>query len=220
MNIPINWSFDSPGVADNFDTHVREQLPWYDMATGMVAHIVRHYLPENGLIYDIGASTGNIGESVSITISSRNANFIAIEKSEEMARRYRGPGKCIVADATDYEFLHFDVAVCFLVLMFMPITKRKAFLTKLCESIRPGGAIIVFDKVEYHDGYLSTVMHRLTMAGKVATGVLPDEIIKKELSLSGVQRPLSNWIIQCMSIKMVEIFRFGEFAGWIGTRPE
>ena len=54
MEIPRDWTFQNKEVADKFDYHVREQLPWYEIATGLVAHIVRHYLPENGLMYDIG----------------------------------------------------------------------------------------------------------------------------------------------------------------------
>lgn len=39
-----------------------------------------------------------------------------------------------------------------------------------------------------------------------------DEIVAKELSLAGVQRPLRRTEIP---ERAVEIFRFGDFAGWI-----
>ena len=63
MQIPSegSWSFDADGIADAFDDHVREQLPWYDLATDALIHIARHYIPEGGIVYDIGASTGNMG---------------------------------------------------------------------------------------------------------------------------------------------------------------
>jgi hypothetical protein len=58
--VPADWTFKNANVAQNFDQHVREQLPWYELATAIATHFGRHYMPENGLMYDLGASTGNI----------------------------------------------------------------------------------------------------------------------------------------------------------------
>lgn len=220
MQIPHNWTFERADVAADFDQHVREQLPWYDLLTGAVAHVIRHYLPDGGLLYDIGASTGNIGLSVEETVRVRHARVIAIEKSADMAALYRGPGECLIRDAFEYEFEPYDVAVCFLVLMFMPPTRRKTWLQQLACKIKPGGALIVADKTADHRGYLSTVLHRLTLAGKAAAGVDAREIIQKELSLSGVQRPVTSSLIDGITPRPIELFRFGEFACWVAERPE
>lgn len=220
MKIPSDWTFKNVGVADAFDNHVREQLPWYDLATGAVAHIARHYIPEGGLVYDIGASTGNIGRALADTIKARGARFVGIEPSAEMCERYAGPGELVNIDALDYDFEPFDVCVCFLVLMFLTTEKRKAFLTRLESLIKPGGVLIVFDKTEIKGGYISTVMHRLTIAGKVSTGAKPDDIIAKELSLGGVQRPLPPKFVSEATESATEVFRFGEFAGWVIEKRE
>lgn len=221
MAIPAgDWTFKNIKVAEAFDSHVREQLPWYDIATGAVSHIARHYIAQNGLIYDIGASTGNIGRSLASTIESRSASLIGIEPSEEMCAIYSAPGKLVMADAMDFAFQPFDVAICFLVLMFMPVTKRRDFIRRLVKKIKPGGALIVFDKMEVHGGYISTIMHRMTIAGKVSTGTSADDIIAKELSLGGIQRPLPPGFIHSAAPDAVEVFRFGEFTGWVIERPE
>ncbi|MFZ4414924.1 MAG: methyltransferase domain-containing protein [Bacteroidales bacterium] len=220
MEIPKNWTFKNTSVAKGFDSHVREQLPWYDLATNMVSHIARHYLPENGVMYDIGASTGNIGNSLKNTLSDRKIKFIAIEQSEEMAQIYNGPDNLIIADALSFEFEKFDVAVIFLVAMFMPTSKRRLFLERLKEKINSGGIIIIFDKINYFDGYLSTVMHRLTMSEKIASGASSEDVFNKEMSLSGIQRPLPKYFIKSISPTAVEVFRFGEFCGWIIKNDE
>ena len=211
MLIPTDWTFKNAEVAAGFDQHVREQLPWYDLITGLVTHIVRHYLPENGVMYDIGASTGNIGRGCGEVIASRKASFIPIDSSEEMQSVYSGPGKLVIADATEFDFGQFDVAVLFLCLMFIPVPKRMALIAKLKSQLLNGGAIIIIDKLEPHQGYLGQVLHRLTIAGKVATGCKAQDIVAKELSLSGVQRPVT--MAQIGNAK--EVFRFGEFAGWV-----
>jgi tRNA (cmo5U34)-methyltransferase len=220
MNVG-DWTFQSADIARDFDAHVREQLPWYELATGAVAHIARHYIPRNGLVYDIGASTGNIGRALSETLTQREARLIAIEQSAQMVAAYEGPGEVIHADATGFDFAPYDVAVAFLFLMFVPSGYRRALLQTLCAKIRPGGALIIFDKTEGRGGYLSTVLHRLTIAGKVAQGTPAGEIIAKELSLIGVQRPISDAFMSLYAVpSAVEVFRFGEFAGWVIERPE
>lgn len=215
IEIPTDWTFKNASIAEGFERHVREQLPWYELATGAMAHVARHYISENGLIYDIGASTGNISRALADTAASRSARIVNIEPSAEMCARFNGVGELVQADALDYDYERCDVAICFLTVMFMPIGERVEFLRRLYGKLRPGGALIVFDKTEIGAGYLSTVMHRLTIAGKVATGCDPKEIIQKELSLSGVQRPLTYQFMMFALPNAVEIFRFGEFAGYV-----
>lgn len=220
MKVPTDWTFKNVEVASKFETHVREQLPWYELVTGAVAHLARHYLPHNGLIYDIGASTGNIGRSLEEVIRVRKARLIAIEESEEMSKLYNAPGELVITNALDYEYESCDVSILFLVLMFMPINRRKDFLQNLVNKTKPGGCVIVVDKVHSQAGYLSNVLHRMTIAGKVASKVSAQEIIDKELSLGGIQRPIPETFMGYLAPAGKQFFRFGEFAGWIIEKPE
>lgn len=215
MEIPREWTFENTDVASGFDRHVREQLPWYDLVTGAVAHIARHYIPKGGLVYDIGASTGNIGRSIEETITERKAKLIGIESSAEMCALYKAPGELVQIDALDYRFQPYDLAICYLVLMFLPIGKRQEFIDYLKSLIKPGGALLIVDKCEAATGYEATVFWRLTLAGKIAAGVDAKSVIEKELSLSGVQRPLDPAML---GADAVQWFRFGDFAGWIVTK--
>jgi len=212
--IPRNWTFEDEKVAAGFDRHVREQLPFYDMATGAIAHLGRHYIPQGGLVYDIGASTGNIARAIGPTLADRNATYVGIESSRQMVDRWNGPGHVVHADALGFDFKPYDFAVLFLVVMFMPVAERSAWLKNLIAKMRPGGALVLFDKVLPEMGYPGTVMRRLTLAGKVAAGTSAEEIVAKELSLGGVQRPISSHLLANMPGRPVEFLRFGEFAGW------
>ena len=217
MKIPTDWTFRNAGVAAGFDRHVREQLPWYDMATGAVAHIARHFVPDGGLVYDIGASTGNIGRTIAPMLKARRATLIAIESAPEMIAKYVGPGTVVIGDATTFDFQKFDVAILFLTMMFVKIPDRKPLILKLQDRMNDGGAIIIVDKVHPPAGWLGTVFRRLTLAGKVATRSDPGDIVAKELSLSGVQRPLSDLVLPPPPYTR-EFFRFGEFVGWVLTK--
>lgn len=215
--MPERWTFKSSKVASHFESHVREQLPWYDLATKAVEHIGRHYIPKGGLVYDVGASTGNIGRILAPTILARKATLIGLEESAEMAKLYRAPGEIIVCDALAHEFKMFDFAVLFLVLMFMPICDRQAFVLKLRSLIKPGGCIVIVDKINTPPGYVGTCMRRLAMRWKLDSGTAAEDIVGKELSLAGYQRPLNPQWLEPIARQW---FQFGEFAGWIIERPE
>ncbi len=204
-----DWSFDR---LDDFDAHVRAHLPWYDLATEAVALIARHYIPAGGLVYDIGASTGNVGRALARTLEERRADLVAIEPSANLSVRYQAPGHLVAADALTFAFLPHDVSVLFLTLMFLPVSRRSALVSRLRASLQPGGAVIVVDKCVSPGGYEATVLQRLVWAGKLGAGVSGAEIVAKELSLAGVQRP-----IQAAELGpgAIEVFRFGDFAGWV-----
>lgn len=213
MQIPETWTFKDQSVADGFDRHVREQLPWYDIATGAIAHIGRHYVPYGGTVIDLGASTGNVGRALASTLERRKARLLAVDNSSEMLRIYNGPGEPYQSDAQSMEFDLFepDLIVAFLVLMFVPVAERPALIKRMKAAVRPGGAIVVFDKMHARAGHIGSVIYRLTLAAKYEGGATPDEIIRKELSLAGVQRPLAESELAGFE----PVFRFGDFAGFL-----
>lgn len=216
LDTPSQWTFKRQDVAENFDAHVREQLPWYEMATALVAHVGRHYLPRGGLMYDVGCATGNVGQSLEPEIDGRGVRYVPIDESAEMQELFAGPqrGNFVLADARDYEYKPFDFAVVFLTLMFFPPADQHAFIERLRRLVRPGGAILVFDKCLAPVGYPATVLWRLTLQAKLDAGADPGQITRKELSLAGVQRPIDPAILE----PYVEVFRFGDFAGWLIER--
>jgi tRNA (cmo5U34)-methyltransferase len=206
-----DFKFSGEMIGNNFNSHVREQLPFYEMLTNAVTMIVRNYLPENGLVYDIGASTGNITTNIKDFAISRNAKVESIERSEEMSKTWNGYGVIHTANAKDFDYQKFDVCICFLVLMFLSIEERKELLIKLKSQLKQGGIIIIVDKLLVDGGYFGTVMRRLTLDWKLKNGATPEQIITKELSLSGVQRPMTEDEL----IGGREFFKFGEFVGWV-----
>ena len=210
MTIPTEWTFKNADVASGFDRHVREQLPWYDLMSGAVAHIARHYIPQGGTVLDLGCSTGHMGNLLRETLDARGCRFVPVDNSPEMLAKYSGPGVPMLADMVDFDFPAFDVAILFLSLMFVPPGHRSSLIRRLRSNCLSGGVILVVDKEVSRGGYLGTALSRLTLAGKVASGVPSSEIVAKELSLMGVQRPI---LVDDLG-RCTEIFRFGEFAGW------
>jgi tRNA (cmo5U34)-methyltransferase len=210
VNSKPTWQFDSD-VAENFDAHIHEQLPWYDLVSQTILPCVaRHYIPKGGVVYDLGCATGNVEASIGGIIHERNAALTAIDQSKPMIDRYKGNAKTILADITEYEYESFDFAVSLLTLMFVPVAKRVIFADRLIDKLNDGGAIFLVERFLPPEGYAGLINARLTLQAKLETGAEPDKIIQKELSLRGVQRPLGR-----DDVKGHEIFRFGDFSGYI-----
>ncbi len=212
--IPDRWTFKSPAIANAFDAHVREQLPWYDLATGVMAHTARHFIPRGGMVVDLGASTGNVERALRPTLDAQRADIIAVDDSRDMLDRYDGMAVRVHADIADYPIPVCDLVVSFLCLMFLPVAKRRSVLERAKASLRPGGAIILFEKAQPPTGYAGVISMRLALAAKYENGAPPDEVIRKELSLAGIQRPLESAELEGFT----ELFRFGDFGGYVFDR--
>lgn len=205
-----DWTFNDTVLADDFDRYVRGQLPWYDLANELLSHVGRHFIPEGGLVYDIGASTGNVGRVLAPVLESRSAQLIAVERAPEMAKVYSAPGTLLISDVRSVDFEPFDLGVSFLTLMFLPPADRAVVLSRMRAACRKGGALFLLEKQAGPAGYAGTLMRRMSLAAKVAQGESPESIIDKELSLIGVQRPI-EWGEELG----LELFRFGEFVAWL-----
>lgn len=218
LEIPREWAWTSD-VADNFGDHVREQLPWYDIATAGVVQIGRHYIPELGNVEDIGCATGNISRALAPVINQRRASLSAFDSSVEMVDRFTFPGPHVVecADVRQYDFIGHDFAVSFLTLMFLPPAHVRPTIARIVEATAPGGAFVLVERTEPVGGYASLVMSRLTLNAKREAGANSDDIITKELALAGVQRPISAAVLA--EFGAVEWFRFADFGGYLIEKP-
>lgn len=220
-DIPDQWTFRSKNVATTFNAHVREQLPWYDIATRAVGLIGRHYIPVGGLVYDVGCSTGNIQRELRDVLLARKARFVGVEESPDMVAAYSpslaNEGLIACADALTFPFERYDFAVAFLSIMFFPVAHRKEWYRNMVNLIKPGGAFVVVDKMTTPSGYVGTCLRRLAMSWKLDAGASPEDILKKELSLAGYQRPINPHMFEGEASMF---FQIGEFAGWIIERRE
>jgi tRNA (cmo5U34)-methyltransferase len=212
-----SWTFNTEEITKKFDSHVREQLPWYDMVTETVAFITRNYLTPVNSVVDIGCSTGNMIDKLLPLVRDRDCDIVGFENSvtmyEHVEQKYLHEKHVEIeyGDITEMYIPSAQVYILFLTMMFIPINKREGLLNELRARCKKGGAIIVVDKINDHGGYFSTVLKRLTWHYKILQGAKPEDIVKKEMQLCGVQIPIDVNLVQ--DGKM--FFRMGDFAGWV-----
>jgi tRNA (cmo5U34)-methyltransferase len=209
----VDWTFEDRDLANHFGAHVREQLPWYEIATDAVACVARQYVSREGTVYDLGAATGNVGNALRPLLAQRDAVLVAVEPSKEMAEHYEGPGRVINKPMEDVEPLPYDLAVAFLTFMFVRPSVVWDEVDRWRSFAKPSGALVVVERTTPPGGYPSLVLSRLTLDAKHRAGASPRQIIDKELSLSGIQRPLDPQ--QLANRGAVEFFRFADFGGYI-----
>jgi tRNA (cmo5U34)-methyltransferase len=213
---PALWSFELPAVASHFECHVREQLPFYDLATQAVADLVRFYLQHNGLLVDIGCATGNVSRACSAVLEERQASALSIEPSSEMVERFHGVGKVVKGRAEDAELPASDVIVSFLTLAFVPPRVRRSLLARLLGSVNPGGAVILVERVEASGN--ATASRLLLSAAKLRNGASAEEVVRKEVSIGGVLRPVDASMLERMGGWL--FFAYGDFRGYVIEKPE
>lgn len=217
MNIPEHWTFHSPEVANRFEEHVREQLPWYDMVTDAVVYIVQNYLTRHERVVDIGSSTGNMIHKLMPLLIEREAYATAVEDSDSMidilVERFKNHHNVTLehANIVTLPLEMAQVHIMFLTMMFIPVHQRERLLERIRAQTKKGGVIIIVDKVADHAGYFSTVLKRLGMHWKINQGAKLEDVAKKEMSLAGVQIPFDPAMIPDAK----QFFRMGEFAGWV-----
>jgi tRNA (cmo5U34)-methyltransferase len=77
-----------------------------------------------------------------------------------------------------------------------------------------GGAFVVLEKMKSRGGYLGTALNRVTWRNKIENGESLKMVINKELSLSGVQYPLSEKELEGFEL----IWAYGDFRAYIWVK--
>ena len=210
----------------NFNAHVTAQLPWYDIVLDSIEFLVASYLPEKGILYDIGSGTGNLYKKILHILEKRQANYIGVDSAENMIKVHKE-----LIESSDHQLLHedirdldcikgFDVCIFNLFLMFLPYSDQEKFLKKVLKSMSPYGVLICVEKQVsgFGDGFFRYAMDRLTMHLKERQGVSKIEILEKELALIGVQRPIRA--IRLKKYTIHEWFKIANFSGLAITKHE
>lgn len=223
---PASWSFEGPAVAGAFDGHVRAQLPWYPALSSFVTGLVASFLPRDGLVCDVGASTGNITGLLAPELAAKGARALSIEPSLEMVSRFAGHGQVFGVSAEQFDFSHRrpNVIVCFLTLMFVSPAWRFDLVRKMASALLPGGALLIVDKGHVRSSRLHVACKAAQLAGKLAAGTTAEAYCAKELALRGTQFPIDEprlaEMLEGEGLDVANFFRFGEFFGLAAIKPE
>lgn len=219
------WTFDGD-VTDVFDDMLERSIPQYDVMRRAVTDLASIY-QTNGLAFvDLGASRGEAIADLFRRYGARN-QWIAVEVSEPMLAVLRERfGKLVdVRDLdlrTGYPPVPACVTLAVLTLQFVPLEHRQRVLEQAHRWTRPGGALIVVEKVTGATSELDDVFVNRYLRMKAEHGYTAEEIERKRLALEGVLVPLTarenEERLRSAGFRSVDCFwRWLNFAGWIAV---
>lgn len=156
---PSDFKFNNQ-VAGVFDDMVNRSVPFYDEMQRMMGELAASHCDGEGAIYDLGCSTGTTMKHMNKTVPDQ-VPFVGVDDSEEMLARCRQnladenwhrPVEFVVADLNkDVHIKDAAVVILCLTLQFVRPLNRGRLLKQIFDGIRPGGVVILVEKILAED---------------------------------------------------------------------
>ncbi|WP_239308952.1 methyltransferase domain-containing protein [Frankia sp. Cj3] len=225
----LRWSFGGETV-DDFDEHVHRSVPGYREGHNIIAQLSDFFVWEGSRVIEVGCSTATLTRLLAERHASTNATFHGVDIEPRMVdqARKRCSGLSSVnielADAQRIDFTGSSFVVMYYTLQFFPPDHRLALLQRICTEMRPGGALVLFEKTRTPDARLQDLLNQMYEDFKLQAGFSADEILKKSHCLRGVLEPLTTALnLQLLNtagfIDSWPIYKYLAFEGFLGVKP-
>lgn len=221
-----DWTFDN-GIADNFEEHVRQSVPGYSMFEDYIVSLSRFFIPYNGKVLDLGASTGELAEAIYNCNKNRISFFGVIDNSNDMFCKLQerfNDNYCFDCCKTDISYgipisEDFDFIVASLVLQFIPLDARYIALEDCFNHLTNNGAMVVVEKILQETGNDQAMFDTIYQSNKYFNGLNPQQLYDKTQSLVGIMTPLTSKeneeMFKKCGFNVTPFFQLGCFKGWI-----
>ena len=189
------FRFDAE-VAGVFQDMVERSVPGYASLIHGIALLGGKYAQVGATCYDLGCSLGTATRALSARMGPEHP-ILAVDSSPDMiARCTRTPSSSVqyrCADIREVTLDSADVVVLNLTLQFLPPEDRLPLLRRIAEALRPGGALILTEKLRFDEPEEGLVQKRYENF-KRAQGYSELEISQKRTALEQVlvRDPLST----------------------------
>ncbi|QBG48261.1 carboxy-S-adenosyl-L-methionine synthase CmoA [Verrucomicrobia bacterium S94] len=192
-----DFSFDAQ-VADVFTDMIERSVPGYRAILTMIETLTEHYAQPGSNLYDLGCSLGGATLSMRRGIRVENCRIVAVDNSDSMIERCQKamerdhnptPVETVCSDIREIDIQDASVVVLNFTLQFIPPADRFPLLKKISEGMRPGGVLILSEKVIFNDEHLDKLLFDIHHDFKRAHGYSDLEISQKRSALENVLIP-------------------------------
>ncbi len=212
------FEFDD-SVADVFPDMIARSVPGYTSMLAMIEQITRRHAVADSQLYDLGCSLGAATDRMRAQAPD-SCRLHAVDSSAPMIRRLQdrlqqsaAAGCEILAhesDIRDIQVTDASVVVLNLTLQFLPPDERGPLLQSVCEGMRPGGALLLSEKICFDDPQEQQLMTELHLDFKRAHGYSELEIAQKRTALEDTLIPET---LEC-HLKRLRACGFGRAVAW------
>lgn len=219
-------------VVEVFDDMLDRSIPFYQDVIQISAQLLDKSLTHGDFIYDLGCATGTTLLQFSRLLKTRDLHYVGIDNSQPMLDKARLKAE-IYSKNEKLSFINGDITTfnrpgigCIVLnytLQFIRPLQRETFLQRLFECLRPGGVILLSEKIISHDGKLNRDFIDIYYEYKKSKGYSELEIAKKREALENVLIPFSieenKKMLENSGFSSVETyFQYLNFASFIGIK--
>lgn len=153
------FSFDT---IKEFDQHIEQSIPDFGKLSEIILNLASYFLKSGSRVYDLGCSTGIMLSKLNHRYQSETFDMVGFDVSANLLGKYATPAPNLRFEQQDITAPEFQLEPCDMVLsiftlQFLPLKERAALLEKVYGALRPGGALILAEKIYLTSGYLQDV---------------------------------------------------------------
>lgn len=185
-------------VVKVFPDMIARSVPGYELIIPMIGLLARRYAQPDSTIYDLGCSLGAASLSMSLAVRAPGTRIIAVDNSDAMVTRCKknmsekcGPVPIDVRlqNILETQIDNASVVVLNFTLQFLDKEQRQSLIDRISAGMRPGGALIISEKICFDDGLEQNDQTAWHHDFKRAQGYSDLEIAQKRNALEDVLRP-------------------------------
>lgn len=189
-----SFSFDAQ-VAEVFPDMIGRSVPGYATIVTMTGLLAQRFASPGSSLYDLGCSLGASTLAMRRNLACEDCRIISVDNSPAMLDRCRGliaadrhttPVQLVCADLADIPIEDASVVVLNFTLQFVPRERRDNVIQGIYRGLRPGGIMVLSEKVILEDAHLDALNIELHHEFKRANGYSELEISQKRTALENV----------------------------------
>ena len=191
------FAFDD-NVARVFPDMIKRSVPGYATIVAMTGLLAGRYATPGSALYDLGCSLGASTLAMRQNLRQPECRIIGVDNSASMLDRCRSiidtdthdtPVDLVCANLQDISIEDASVVVLNFTLQFIPLEIRDAVLHSIYQGMRPGGIVVLSEKVTFADPHLDELNIDLHHQFKRANGYSELEVAQKRNALENVLLP-------------------------------
>lgn len=191
-----DFTFDK-SVVEVFPDMIQRSVPGYSTIISTIGKLTEKYHQPNSNLYDLGCSLGAATLSMRKAVQHNDCHIFGIDNSNAMVDKCRlnikayksdVPVTIELADIEQYPIENASVVVMNFTLQFIEPEKRLDVLKKIHAGLKPGGLLILSEKLKWPDTHLQNLIDDLHLDFKRANGYSELEISQKRSAIENVMK--------------------------------
>lgn len=189
-----NFTFDAQ-VVEVFPDMIARSVPGYNTIIDTIGRLSQRFVQKNSNVYDLGCSLGAATLAMRKGIQAENCTIIGVDNSSDMVKRckmhveaFKGktPVKIIEGNIQDITIENASMVVLNFTLQFIEKSQRQALLTKIYQGLKPGGLLVLSEKIAHNELVIDELLIDLHHQFKRDNGYSELEVAQKRSALEKV----------------------------------